>query len=129
VPDQDPQIAADHRDVSWLARDYAITVLPAVTSLRALRQTAKPPEAPDPFLGIGDPELQGRPGADRGIKLASLFRGALANVDDVRKLEALPETADELRTIAKILGAGDNGLLLGERASRYCDKPHSIGIG
>jgi CHAT domain-containing protein len=70
-----------------------------------------------PFLGVGNPVLEGKPGSERGVKLASLFRGALANVDDVRKLEALPETADELRAIAKTLGADEKDLLLGEKAS------------
>ena len=116
-PEHEPKTPADHRDIAWLARDYAITVLPAVTSLRALRQPIKAPVAPDPFLGIGNPVLDGKPGAERGVKLASLFRGALANVDDLRKLEALPETADELHAIAKTLGAGNKDLLLGEKAS------------
>jgi hypothetical protein len=35
----------------------------------------------------------------------------------VRQLPPLPETADELRAIARTLGAGDQDLLLGERAS------------
>jgi len=116
-PEHDPKTPADHRDIAWLARDYAITVLPAVASLRALRQPVKAPAAPAPFLGVGNPVLDGKPGSERGVKLASLFRGALANVDDLRHLEALPETADELRAVAKTLGAGDKDLLLGEKAS------------
>lgn len=32
-----PQVFAGYRRVDWLARDYAITVLPSVGSLRALR--------------------------------------------------------------------------------------------
>jgi CHAT domain-containing protein len=116
-PEHDPRSLADHRDIAWLARDYAITVLPAVTSLRVLRQPGKLANAEEPFLGIGNPVLEGKPGAERGAKLASLFRGALANVDNVRKLEALPETADELQAIAKTLGADDKDLLLGDQAS------------
>ena len=117
APERDPQSPADHREIAWLARDYAVTVLPAVTSLRALRQPTKVASAEAPFLGVGNPVLDGKPGSERGVRLASLFRGALANVEDVRKLEALPETADELRVIANTLGAGDDDLLLGERAS------------
>src|SRR5205823_5538402 len=117
APERDPQSPADHRNIAWLARDYALTVLPAVTSLRALRQPTKIASAEDPFLGIGNPVLDGKPGSERSVRLASLFRGALANVEDLRKLEALPETADELRAIAKTLGAGDEDLLLGKRAS------------
>jgi CHAT domain-containing protein len=116
-PEHDPQSPADHRALVWLARDYAITVLPAVTSLRALRQPVTARGASAPFLGIGNPVLDGKPGAERGVKLAGLYRSAVANLEEVRHLEALPETADELRAIARTLGAGDEDLLLGERAS------------
>jgi CHAT domain-containing protein len=51
---------------------------------------------------------------------ASCWRGcsgAIADVEKVRALPPLPETADELRAIAKELGATEDDLLLGERAS------------
>ncbi len=41
-------------------------------------------------------------GPQGGIEIASLFRGAMADVDAVRRLPPLPETADELRAIAKM---------------------------
>jgi CHAT domain-containing protein len=113
-PSHDPQTPADHRNLAWLARDYAVTVLPTVS---ALRRPVTAAEAPEPFLGVGDPVLQGRFGEARGIKLASLFRGPVADVDEVRQLPALPETAGELRAIAKIFGASQDDLLLGPRAS------------
>jgi CHAT domain-containing protein len=59
--------------------------------------------------------LQGS--AQRGATLVSLYRGALADADKVRALRPQPETADELRAIARTLGAADTDLLLGERAS------------
>ena len=116
-PQQDPQRLEDHRDVAWLARDYAVTVLPAVSSLRALHQLANSEHASAPFLGIGDPVLNGAPARAPGVTLVSLFRGAMADVEKVRALPPLPETADELRAIAKTLGASDTDLLLGARAS------------
>lgn len=50
---------ADHAQVAWLAKKYAITVLPAAGSLRALRQFAKSPASREPFGGFGDPVLEG----------------------------------------------------------------------
>ena len=47
----------------------------------------------------------------------SLFRGATADVEKVRALPPLPETAAELHAIAKTLGASEADLLLGARAS------------
>jgi CHAT domain-containing protein len=61
--------------------------------------------------------LEGTPSAARSIKLASLFRGAVADIAAVRQLPPLPETADELRAVAKAMGAGDGDLYLAERAS------------
>src|SRR5258708_40283545 len=61
----------DYRKVAWLARQYAITTLPSVSSLRALRQLAQGGHAPAPFLGIGDPALGGRPGTARGADPAA----------------------------------------------------------
>lgn len=55
-----------------------------------------------------------------------MYRGAMADSDAVRSLPPLPETADELRGVAKSLGAGEKDLYLGERASeRCCGKPVS----
>ena len=116
-PKQDPESSEDHRAIAWLARDYAVTVLPSVSSLRGLRQFASTEHASAAFLGIGNPVLNGKPGHERGIVLASLFRGAIADVEKVRALPPLPETADELRAIAKEMGATEDDLLLGERAS------------
>jgi CHAT domain-containing protein/Tfp pilus assembly protein PilF len=113
-PAKDPTRVEDHRDIAWLVRDYAVSVLPAVSSLRALHQTGLPRVADKPFLGIGNPVLAGDPGSERGAATRP-FREGVGT--DVRDLPALPETADELRAIANTLGASDHDLLLGERAS------------
>jgi CHAT domain-containing protein/Tfp pilus assembly protein PilF len=99
-PESDPKTLADNRAIAWLARDDAISVLPAVSSLRALRQGGASQIADAPFLGVGDPVLTDTPAAA-----------------DLRELPALPETAEELRAVAKTLGASADDLLLGSRAS------------
>jgi CHAT domain-containing protein len=45
--------------VAWLATRQPITVLPSVASLKALRQFAKTSRASKPYLGIGNPLLDG----------------------------------------------------------------------
>src|SRR5262245_9874300 len=86
APEHEPEGLADHRAIAWLAREHALTVLPTVGSLRALRQFAAGGEAPAPFVGIGDPILVGKPKRAREVKTASLFRGAMADVEAVRLL-------------------------------------------
>jgi CHAT domain-containing protein len=116
-PAADPTTPADHRDLAWFARDHALTVLPSVGTLRALREFAVAGHADAPFVGIGNPVLAGGPEGTRGVELAGLFRGAVADVAAVRRLPPLPETADELRAVAREMGAGEQDLYLGERAS------------
>jgi CHAT domain-containing protein len=114
-----PSKRADYRAVGWLARDYAITVLPAVLSLRALRLFAARNRAAKPFIGFGDPRLERDPSGTRGVNFAALVggRGLVADVAEVRKLAPLPATAQELNAIAQALGASAANVYLGERAS------------
>jgi hypothetical protein len=79
-PEHDPVTLADHREIAWLAHDYAITILPSVSSLQALRPLAATAHAVAPFLGVGNPVLH-------PPTLASLYDGATL------VLRPLPETA------------------------------------
>lgn len=122
----------DYRDVDWLAKHYALTVLPSVGSIRALREFAKTGHGREPFAGIGDPRLDDGPGTSRGgagpPTLATLFRNVgprqaltgdpgLADVRAIRQAPSLPESAQELRAMAKTLHAGESSLWLRERAT------------
>ena len=99
--------------VPWLARRYALTTLPSVSALRALHRFERTARAGRPFTGIGDPVLGGSSGRARGGSLLALFaRGTVADVAAVRDLAPLPETADELRQVAELLGAGEADLHL-----------------
>ena len=106
----------DYQAVAWLIRRQAVTVVPAASSLVALRRFASEKHGNDPFVGFGDPIFDGS-GARRGIDTASLYRGAEASEADLRRLPRLPETADELRAEAKALGAPDTSLHLGQAAN------------
>jgi CHAT domain-containing protein/tetratricopeptide (TPR) repeat protein len=54
-----PGPEADNKTTAWLARGHALTVLPAVSSLRALRRVARPSAATRPMIGFGNPLLDG----------------------------------------------------------------------
>jgi CHAT domain-containing protein/tetratricopeptide (TPR) repeat protein len=140
----------DHRTVHWLARDHAVTVLPAASSLKALRRVGKPSAAPRPMLGIGNPLLDGPdatyanraklakekqlcPGSHSQNIAASIGRrggltGVRTNVADIRSQVPLPETADELCAVAQTLKARSDEIRLGARATeREIKRLHSNG--
>ncbi len=127
-----PSTKGDHRTTEWLVRSHAITVLPAVSSLKALRATSHLSIAPKPLIGLGNPLLDGpdaryaklaklareKQSCPKGIwqRVSALFspgsgaaaldiRGGLANVLFIREQAPLPETADELCTVARDIGA------------------------
>jgi CHAT domain-containing protein/tetratricopeptide (TPR) repeat protein len=54
-----PPIDGNHKKVAWLVRSQALTVLPAVSSLKALRRVSKPSAATKPMIGFGNPLLEG----------------------------------------------------------------------
>ena len=57
----EPPKGDDHRSIRWMARDHALSVLPAVSSLRALRRVAKASAATLPLIGFGKPTWFKRP--------------------------------------------------------------------
>ena len=106
----DTMSAERYRQAAWLLDERAITVLPSVPSLRALRSFAKDSRAQKPFIGFGDPVLQRSPSdkrAGRNVQpYQSYYDGTAVDLDRLRTgLPALPETAGELRAVARALGA------------------------
>jgi CHAT domain-containing protein len=138
-----PTSLSGYRDVAWLGTRQPITVLPAVTSLQALRQRAKTSQAAKPYIAFGNPLLDGpdmqyavraelarsrqhcpKAPLPRTARLASLGmnapnerRGDLMDVAEIREQVPLPETADELCAVARSLGVPASDIWLGARAS------------
>jgi CHAT domain-containing protein/Tfp pilus assembly protein PilF len=112
------------RDAPWLARRYAVSVLPSVSSLKALRQFASVAHASQPFIGFGDPVLKPQPGGDRGAPalarggtVQSVYRGGAVDQAELRDLPSLPDTAGELQAEAKLFKAAPDSVLLLEAAT------------
>ncbi len=108
---------SDYRKVPWLAKKYALTTLPSVSSLSMLRRYSAKANNSVAFTGIGDPVLRGHPGSNRGIEIASLYRGTIADVEAIRNLPPLPETADELRMLLAATNGDPKQLYLGSMAT------------
>jgi CHAT domain-containing protein len=137
-----PSDPKEYERAAWLARRHAIAMLPSVASLRALRRFARASQATSRYAGFGNPLLLGPNGDDRSAtlkqscpagasggaervaaraapdaKLARRPRGGLANVQLLRVAAPLPETTDELCTVARTLGAPETDLHLGSKAT------------
>lgn len=135
-----PEASRDrYRDAGWVVRDHAITVLPSVSALAALGAAAPTAPGREPYLGFANPLLTGPSGEDRRAfarddcgpapspdvqvaaavlpEPATLYRGNAADVDAVRRLIPLPETADEACAIASALAAPGDAVRLGGHAS------------
>jgi CHAT domain-containing protein len=111
----------DYRNTPWLVRDMAISVLPSVAALGELRAVATRSAAPQPFLGFGDPAFAGQRGSTRALQdVLALCRveGGI-DVDLLRGLPRLRETAQELTQIAQALGASpESSVVLGTAATK-----------
>ena len=135
------------RRATWLVRNHALTVLPSVSSLRALRELGKDSHANRALVGFGNPLLDGQPDlypddkpravqarANQSCSMVtaqhvahldgerrgmppSALRGGLADVRHIRLQTPLPETADELCAVARDSGVGDDDIWLGARAT------------
>jgi CHAT domain-containing protein/tetratricopeptide (TPR) repeat protein len=116
-----PQVEeiATYRNAAWLIKRQAVTVLPSVASLQALRVFARKEQGTKPMVGFGDPVFdpteRAKAIAERRGKraIAANTRGYSefwqgAGVDRTRLAQALPsllDTADELKAVAAKLGA------------------------
>ncbi|MEM6496187.1 MAG: tetratricopeptide repeat protein, partial [Pseudomonadota bacterium] len=130
-------------NASWLIKKHAITVLPSVSSLKALRAHAKTSKADRAIVGFGNPLLTGKnmpdlakaardiqgcakPGYVRTANLRTAQRATimpmgrgtkLTSLDVLRVQTPLPETADELCAVARSAGSDIRDLHLGQAAT------------
>ena len=132
-----PEKIDGYRDAAWLLKRQAVSLLPSVASLKALRLFAHKDRGIKPMIGFGDPAfnpMQDRSGdkraasspgatksAARGVTTAAytdFWQGA--GVDRARLAQALPQlpdTADELNAVARDLGVAASDIHLGSDAS------------
>jgi len=134
---------ANYRDVPWLIRTHAVTVLPSVTSLYMLRSASVTIADRRPFIGFGDPyfNIQQASEADKEspFLLASNASpgvpSVLRSVPNTRAMDSatldllprLPDTRLEIQAIATTLGADmTNDIFLGINASEHNAKTKNL---
>jgi CHAT domain-containing protein/Tfp pilus assembly protein PilF len=133
----------DLTQAPWLVKRFATTVLPSVSSLKALRQIAQKSRASKPFLGFGNPLLDGdgsdfenerarlarqikncgaipaqtRAVAQRGLRAVAALSGGTADIEQLRRQMPLPETALELCSVANSFAPVKGDVYLGNNAT------------
>jgi CHAT domain-containing protein len=144
IDKNDDPLFSSYRAVPWLARTHAVTMVPSSAALRTLRQlpTAKPGRSE--LVAFGDPLFSPEQAADaakavgqvkvadadatavtRGMLLKRRSSPKLEGVDsaELAMLPRLPDTADELRSIAIALQADPaKALNLGKDANEQAVK-------
>lgn len=104
---------AEYPKVPWLGLTHTVTVSPSAIAFATLRKAVRAAAAERPFIGFGDPVFQ----ASVSLPAGKTMQRSLRDTRDMQKLSALPETNEELRLIAKALGASESELYLGARAT------------
>lgn len=120
----------EYRPVPWLAKRFAVTHAPSLSAFLSLRARPSGSEGRLAFAGFGDPIFSkeqavdaAAPNASVGLRSAKL---ALRNTPQTRSLDSaelarlprLPDTAEEITSIAKTLGAvPERDTFLGRRAN------------
>ena len=119
------------RDAARLIKRQAVSVLPSVASLRALRLFARKAESTKAMIGFGDPVFDPaervRTLAERGATksraavmtraYSEFWQGASLDRRLAEALPSLPETAHELEAVAAELGAPRGDIHLQKDAS------------
>jgi CHAT domain-containing protein len=128
-----------YSDAAWLIKRHRIAMLPSISSLKALRRYARTSKAAEPYIGFGNPLLSGPDNNDRSAwakqsckdtpsvlhvadrtarrAIPKLSGAKRTDVELLRNQYPLPDTADELCAVARLSGAADSAVHLGEKAT------------
>ncbi len=126
-----------YKSVPWLARSHAVTQLPSTAALKTLRGLPAGGAKREPLVGFGDPFFNAEQAAEaateaplqiasadpvavRGAKLKRRSAPQTTGVDsaELGLLPRLPDTADELRSVALAMQSDPaKALFLGKQAN------------
>jgi CHAT domain-containing protein len=144
--DEDP-LFAGYRKVPWLARTHAVSTVPSAAALRTLRQLLPGKPGRGDLVAFGDPYFNQEQQAEaeagdanvqvadaggnvtRGMPLKRRNSPKLDGVDsaELGLLPRLPDTADELKSIALALQADPSKVLfLGKSATESAVKTMNL---
>ena len=113
VKDYDNQ--NNYTSAKWLGKKYSISYHPSIYSFLNLKNiTFEKTNNELAFLGLGDPKFKkDEKLASKKTDLTKLMLRNVANVEEIKKMTELPETADELKIISNVFN-NQSKLLLGK---------------
>lgn len=135
-----------YKAVPWLARSHAVTQLPSTAALKTLRGLPAGSAKRAPLIGFGDPFFNAEQAAEaaseaplriasadpvavRGARLKRRNAPQIDGVDsaELGQLPRLPDTADELRSVAAAMQAdAGTSLYLGRNANEKSVKQSKL---
>jgi CHAT domain-containing protein len=137
-----PKDVAAYRNVKWLITRHAVSILPSVASLRALRSVGVRSASLKPLVGFADPffgkesDAAAEPTSHDRAPVRNLRTGNYTNFwtgvaidrDQLSaQLPRLEETAGELKAVANAVGAPAADIFLRDQASEA--KVKSLPLG
>jgi CHAT domain-containing protein len=115
------------KDVDWLVKSAAITVIPSIYSLKTMRAQKPQSVAPKPMIAYADPVFSktARREAQKVAlrSMTSFYSGTQIDVPALAEtLAQLPSTKDEVVKVAKALKASANDIHTGLEATEAAVK-------
>ena len=110
------------KDVDWLVKSYAITVIPSIYSLKTMRAQKPQSAAPNPMIAFADPVFSktARKEAQKVAlrSMTNFYSGTQINIQALAEsLPQLPSTRAEVLNIAKTLNVSASDIHLGLEAT------------
>lgn len=104
---------SDYQNINWLINKFNISYYPSINSFYSLRTVNFQKTSRD-FAGFGDPKFVQVAKPESDIRFTNLYlRSGVANQNELRKFEELPETRNELSFLSKVFKNGSD-LYLGK---------------
>lgn len=110
--EEPPRIAEgyDLRRARWLVRDFSFSVVISARHFLGTRSAAARFDATRSYLGIGNPNIE-TPSADASPE------HVIGSDVRFRELRAIPDTAEEIKAVARLFPSSSSDILLGDTAT------------
>lgn len=116
-------------EVDWLIKSHAITVIPSIFSLKAMRSASRKSTAPNEMVAFADPVFSAKDRAKARLErismrsLPSYYEGSQLNIQKLGEaLRPLPGSRVEVQAIGRALGVASSDLKMGLDATETAVK-------